>query len=239
MSHWHHDHVQGLPVVLQELTKLRKEGRLEGCPPSICKLSNPDQDPDIESSIADLVPGTDFTSAGSNVLGYLQDEQCFDVGGATTLRLLLTPGHTTDHLSFLLEEEGTFFSGDNVLGQGTSVFEDLGAYLSSLQRSADILESQREKAGGGQIYPGHGPAIVDGKPAIEMYMRHRLDREKQIVELLTQPSPSKRTDDGTGTAVWSITDVVKELYASCESAWLERLSEAPDARVLIFFSPLL
>lgn len=69
----------------------------------------------------------------------ISDGDRFSVPGAT-LRAVLSPGHTTDHCCFVLEEEKSLFTGDCVLGAGTAVFENLKVYLSSLSllRKLDI-----------------------------------------------------------------------------------------------------
>lgn len=69
----------------------------------------------------------------------------FIVEGAT-LKLICTPGHTIDHAVFMLQEEDTLFSGDCVLGEGSSIFECLHTYLKSLQTLIDLKPQV--------IYPG-------------------------------------------------------------------------------------
>jgi ribonuclease/clavin/mitogillin len=97
-----------------------------------------------------------------------------------TLRAIHTPGHAEDHLCFLLEEEGSLFSGDNVLGVGTTVIParggDLLDYMNSLARLLD--------AGPTAIYPAHGPLIPDGAGKIREYIDHRNQREVQILAAL-------------------------------------------------------
>ena len=79
----------------------------------------------------------------------IHDGQIFETEGAR-LRAFHCPGHTTDHMAFLLEEENAMFTGDNVLGHGTAVFEDLALYLDSLSRMREQFH--------GRAYPGHvGP----------------------------------------------------------------------------------
>ncbi len=94
-----------------------------------------------------------------------------------TLRALWTPGHARDHLCFYMPEEKALFTGDVVLGAGTTVIPpdgDLGDYMASLRR---LLELDIEV-----IYPAHGPAIDDPRRKIEDYIAHRLLRDRQILE---------------------------------------------------------
>jgi glyoxylase-like metal-dependent hydrolase (beta-lactamase superfamily II) len=97
-----------------------------------------------------------------------------------TLRAIHCPGHAQDHLCFLLEEEGSLFTGDVVLGAGTTVIPAEGgsmrAYLDSLARilSLDLR----------WIYPGHGPRIDDPAERVRAYLAHRHEREEQILEAL-------------------------------------------------------
>jgi glyoxylase-like metal-dependent hydrolase (beta-lactamase superfamily II) len=115
----------------------------------------------------------------------LADGSVIETEGAT-LRAIHTPGHAPDHLCFVLEEERAIFSGDNVLGVGTTVIPahggDLGAYLRSLER---LLAEPP-----GRIYPAHGPRIEDGPGKVREYLAHRAERERQIVEALRALGPS-------------------------------------------------
>ncbi|PHZ08950.1 Metallo-hydrolase/oxidoreductase [Rhizopus microsporus ATCC 52813] len=121
----------------------------------------------------------------------LKDEQTFKVDDAT-LRVIYTPGHTSDHCTFWLEEEESLFTADCVLGQGSTIFEDLHQYLSGLEKLAK-LQPRR-------LYPGHGPVIENGTNKINEYIRHRLEREDQIIQLFNQ-------QDG-----WTPMEIVKVLY---------------------------
>lgn len=127
----------------------------------------------------------------------IADGQEFSVDGAT-LTAVHTPGHTVDHMVFVFEEEKTMFTADNVLGQGTAVFEDLSAYLASLDKMKGLF--------GGRAYPGHGPVIDDGPAKIREYISHRQQREDQITQTL------RSVNDATGTASWEPMELVTLIY---------------------------
>lgn len=98
----------------------------------------------------------------------------------TTLQAVFTPGHAPDHLCYYLEEERALFTGDVVLGAGTTVIPDdggdLALYLDSLRR---LLEFELET-----IYPAHGPAIRNPREKILEYIAHRELRESQVLAAL-------------------------------------------------------
>ena len=91
-----------------------------------------------------------------------------------------TPGHTRDSLSFWDAEERRLFTGDLVLGTGTTVLDEapgaLSDYLSSLER---LLALQPRT-----IYPGHGPIVEDGAAKLREYLTHRGQRVRQVLDAL-------------------------------------------------------
>ncbi|SPO05087.1 probable metallo-beta-lactamase domain protein [Cephalotrichum gorgonifer] len=128
----------------------------------------------------------------------ISEGQTFTVEGAS-LVAAHTPGHTEDHMVFHFQEEDALFAGDNVLGHGTAVFEDLSTYLASLDRMKGIFR--------GRAYPGHGAVVEDGPGKILEYIRHRKTRETQVLEVLNSRKPGA---DGPGA--WSVMELVKIIY---------------------------
>lgn len=126
----------------------------------------------------------------------IEDGQQFQVEGAT-LSAFHCPGHTVDHMAFILKEEDAMFTGDNVLGHGTAVFEDLSAYMNSLE--------QMQRQFSGRAYPGHGAIIDDGRAKVREYIAHRKEREDQILAVL-------REEPDGGKDGWTSMDVVKVVY---------------------------
>ena len=101
-------------------------------------------------------------------------------GSGWTLEAIHTPGHTSNHMCFSLLEEAALFSGDHVMGWSTTVVSppdgDMAAYLNSL----NIIASRNETS----IWPTHGPPILNPTQFIHALIKHRKDRENQILTCL-------------------------------------------------------
>ena len=101
--------------------------------------------------------------------------------GNTTLRTVATPGHAPDHCCFVDEASRDVYCGDLIRAGGTiaiaaSAGGDLGAYLRSLRLVRAL--------GPARLFPGHGPVIEDATAAIDSYLRHRAERESQVLQSL-------------------------------------------------------
>ena len=96
------------------------------------------------------------------------------VGGGLEVRVWATPGHTSDSLSFVLDD--AVLTGDTILGRGTTVVAHpdgvLGDYLASLRRLREL--------GGLTVLPGHGPELESAGAAAEHYLAHRESRLAQV-----------------------------------------------------------
>lgn len=102
--------------------------------------------------------------------------------GDRALRVVATPGHTGDSLSLVLETAAgaDLFTGDTVLGRGTSVIAHpdgaLGPYLTSLARLRGLVD----RLGRTRVLPGHGPLVADGAEVLQAYQAHRAERLEQV-----------------------------------------------------------
>ena len=172
LTHGHPDHVGGVASVQAEHGALR-----------VSKMAHAAFDDPFDLEVHEIGEGDRIQTEGA------------------TLRALHTPGHAPDHICFVLEEEQAIFTGDNVLGIGTTVIPpgsgDLGQYMNSLERLLD--ESPRV------LFPAHGPRIDDGITKIREYIAHRLAREEQILEALRAGHER-------------IQDMVAEIYAAYPKA---------------------
>ena len=101
-------------------------------------------------------------------------------GNGWTLTAIATPGHTSNHLCYALEESGALFTGDHVMGWSTSVVVppdgDMANYMESLAK----LHERDDRI----YYPAHGPAVEKPRQLVRGMIGHRKQRERQIVKLL-------------------------------------------------------
>ncbi|HEX7718099.1 MAG TPA: MBL fold metallo-hydrolase [Marmoricola sp.] len=138
------------------------------------------------------------------------------------IRVVGTPGHTADSLSFLLPAERAVLTGDTVLGRGTTVVAhpdgQLGAYLDSLDRLHALAEGHQVET----IWPGHGPVIEDALGALDHYIAHRHERLDQVraalAQLESEPHPEGIAADELPRRVVEIvyTDVDPVLWGAAE-----------------------
>ena len=103
-------------------------------------------------------------------------------GEGWTLTALATPGHTSNHLCFALEESQALFSGDHVMGWSTSIVSPPDGDMGDYMRSLDRLLTRDDHV----YYPGHGPQIDNPRRLVRGMMGHRKQREGQILRLLAR-----------------------------------------------------
>ncbi|HVC99560.1 MAG TPA: MBL fold metallo-hydrolase [Candidatus Dormibacteraeota bacterium] len=102
--------------------------------------------------------------------------------GRVKLKALFTPGHASDHLCFLEEEDRAVFTGDLVLGRGSTMIThpdgDMAAYLHSLERLIELNPTV--------LFPGHWDPVEEPMRKLTEYREHRLERERQVLRALAE-----------------------------------------------------
>lgn len=138
----------------------------------------------------------------------LDDGRVIDLDGGVRVRVIASPGHSVDSICYYLEDEGVLFTGDTLLGVGTTVIGDLAAYRESLQT---LVELPNLKV----LCPGHGPLVYDARERLQTYIDHRNMREDQILTILRRGAP---------VTSW---EIMEEMYPDVD----KRLRRAADGNV--------
>jgi glyoxylase-like metal-dependent hydrolase (beta-lactamase superfamily II) len=175
-THTHRDHSPAAAPLAKALG-----APIVGCAPLVIE----DDGPRADASF-------DRTYAAARVLA---DRDQVSAPG-WTLTAVATPGHTSNHLCFALEEEKALFTGDHIMAWSTTVVSppdgDMADYMASLQRLIDRDDRT--------YYPAHGPAVTDKPQRLARgMMGHRKQREAQILRLI-------------GEGVQRIPDMIPHMY---------------------------
>lgn len=100
--------------------------------------------------------------------------------GSLHLDVLYAPGHAPDHLCFFLRERAVLFSGDNVVGHGSSWVGPPDGDMTQYLQTLAMLRQLPARI----IAPGHGPVLDDPAARIDALIARRMQREEDIVRLL-------------------------------------------------------
>lgn len=103
----------------------------------------------------------------------------------TRIDVIATPGHTNEHVCFLTSD-GDLFTGDTILGYGTTAIFPPDGHMGDYLRSLATLRALNPR----RIYPAHGPVREDAVALIDEYIAHRLERERQIVDAVAAGATS-------------------------------------------------
>jgi len=194
-THTHRDHSPAAaPIAVQT------GAPIVGCAPLVIDSDRPRADESFDS-----------TYAPNRVL---EDEEAM-TGPGWTLRAVHTPGHTSNHLCFALEESGALFSGDHVMGWSTSVVippdGDMGEYLRSLER----LQLRDDRI----YYSAHGDPITKPRQLVRGMIGHRRQRENQIMRLL-------------GESARAIPDFIPHMYKGLDARLIPAAQMSVEAHLL-------
>ncbi|KAK3382226.1 putative metallo-beta-lactamase domain protein [Lasiosphaeria ovina] len=163
--------------------------------------------PDVSRSIYKHTP--------SKTQQAIADGQLFKVEGAT-VRAVHAPGHSHDHMCFVLEEEQAMFTGDNVLGHGTAAVEHLNTWMGTLR----LMQSHGCVTG----YPAHGAVIADLKGKIAGELASKLRRERQALQALQRA----KDRGGSGAAGrMTVKDLVTAVYGDSMDSGVREMALEP------------
>ena len=142
-------------------------------------------------------------------------------GDGWTMTALHTPGHTSNHTCFTLDDGATrtLFSGDHIMGWSTTVVSppdgDMNAYLDSLRSVAGRHDDV--------LLPTHGPPVDQPGAYVAALIDHRLDRERQVLDALRDGC------DTVGSIVLRLyTDVDQRLHKPAGRSVLAHLAKLVD-----------
>jgi glyoxylase-like metal-dependent hydrolase (beta-lactamase superfamily II) len=163
-THTHRDHSPAARPLAE-----RTGAPIVGCAPLSLETVGPRADASFDG---DYVPDR-----------VLADGESIEIDGAA-LTAVATPGHTSNHLCFAFGD--ALFTGDHVMGWSTTVVVppdgDMAAYMASL----DKLRQRDDRI----YYPAHGPAVTNPQRYVRHLVGHRMQREKQILDLVREkPRP--------------------------------------------------
>ena len=119
--------------------------------------------------------------AGARVDRVVEDGETLRLGDVT-VEFVHAPGHTYGSLAVFVRERNALFAGDNVMGTGTSVINPGEGEIALFLRTMEKFVRYDPAI----IYPGQGPVVTDPRAKLQELVRHRREREAQIVELLRQ-----------------------------------------------------
>jgi glyoxylase-like metal-dependent hydrolase (beta-lactamase superfamily II) len=167
-------------------------------------------------------PGLDAHDSAFAPDRLLLDGERLDTG-ELAIEAVFTPGHASNHLCFELAGTGLLFSGDHVMSGSTVVIAppdgDMAEYLESLDRV--------RKRSPRRIAPGHGAMIDDPAAVLDDYLRHRHQREAQVLAGVRGAPPEGITAEQLVAAIY--VDVPTALHPIAKySVWAHLRKLAAD-----------
>ena len=97
-----------------------------------------------------------------------------------TLEVIHTPGHASNHLCYLVKEEGLIITGDHIMNGSTVVISPPDGNMKHYIESLEKLKNYDLKS----IAPGHGEVMKEPQLVAEWIIKHRLEREEKVADAL-------------------------------------------------------
>jgi glyoxylase-like metal-dependent hydrolase (beta-lactamase superfamily II) len=176
-------------------------------------------DPDMDDAIEDGVTLEETTDTDFDPDVRVGDGEVAAMGVGWTMRAVHTPGHTSNHMCYALDEEQALFTGDHVMGWSTTVVSppdgDMRAYIDSLRKvmARDDIS----------LWPTHGAPVMSPKPFLQAFLEHRLEREAQVIAAVQSGQ-----SDIEGMVKQMYADVREELHKAAGRSVLSHLIKLVD-----------
>ena len=150
---------------------------------------------------------------------YVNDNQSYKLkdnnGKKFEIEVLHTPGHARGHLCFYDEDLGFLLSSDNIVSLGTVVIAppegNMSDYLDSLKRMKNLPNLNF-------LCGSHGTAVYDAKGKTEDYIKHRLERESQVLQIVRQD-------------IANPSEIVKRIYKGLDSKLIPLAEKSVEAHL--------
>ena len=136
-------------------------------------------------------------------------------GDGWTMEGVYTPGHTSNHMCYQLQEEKALFSGDHVMGWSTSIISPPDGDMTDYMNSLDLLLQRNDEI----YWPTHGTSITDPKSYVKAFITHRREREEQILNCLANK-------------LYNIKDMVPTMYTELDSSMYPAAARSVFAAII-------
>ncbi|KAJ3514177.1 hypothetical protein NLJ89_g2528 [Agrocybe chaxingu] len=227
ISHWHFDHVGGIPSVLALLKELweRRNSGTPYVPPRLHKYPIGDALKGEHNShyfklpklIEELSKELYTATPNGDAFHDLQEGQLFkEPSGAALLHVLHTPGHTVDSICLHVPQDRALYTADT--SEQDAAFWGPGATTPSDSGFDTRQDIDLEYV---TLYPAHGAVVANGRETISTYIKHRLEREDQILGVLNSSIPAELLENGVQAGHWTTWNIVRVIYkAYPENLWI-------------------
>ena len=178
---------------------------------------------DLEAGIDEGVTLEETTDTDFVPDVHVRDGEVVAMGSGWTLHAVYTPGHTSNHMCYSLDEERALFTGDHVMGWSTTVVSppdgDMRDYIDSLRKVM-----ARDDA---TLWPTHGAPVTSPKPFLQAFLEHRLQREGQVLDAVRSG-----ISDIEAMVTVMYADVRQELHKAAARSVLSHLIKLVDDGVV-------
>jgi glyoxylase-like metal-dependent hydrolase (beta-lactamase superfamily II) len=199
------------PALESHLDALTEEAVLRGGLAGVALTHDHPDHAEAVAAIRSRFPEVPIAAARGPVDIRLRDSERFG-----PLEVVATPGHSPDHLAFVVGED-LALTGDAILGEGSSLIVPYPGAMADYLKTLERLRQRRLAL----LAPGHGPPVEDVRGKLEEYITHRLERERRVLAAL---DAGRRSVDELLDDAWSdAPQALRPAAAATLAAHLDKL----------------